>query len=441
MSQNPSLPINQASEDWHVAKAAYRFFSNNKVTPEKILSPHVDMTIERASKYNYFYVIQDTTVIDYTRHQKSSGLGCIGGQLSAKYKTHGMIMHTSLALSPSGVPLGIVSNYIWTRSQKKDGSRNFAIPTEYKENSKWINALEDYSKCFENKVPIITICDHEADFLDFFLVNEDLGGKFIVRSSHNRNQISHHKDKIYDEIIKTTPFDKLYNFKVPNKGSKPIDKRKRFSYKESSTYREISVRIYHQEVKLRPPEKSNGQLVEALTVQHIYMEEINPPSEEEKIHWHILTNLQAATVEECWNIIQAYKQRWKIELLFKSLKTGCKIEDCRLADGRKLMNFISLKLVTAWRIFWIKHLAEENPNLTCDFVLTDNEWHTLYKKIKKTNEMPRILPTTYEIVYWIGRLGGHLNRKSDGPPGLISLWRGWMRLQDMVTIQEINQKV
>lgn len=96
-AKSPSLPINQASDDWHATKASYRFFANNKVTPEKIIAPHLQKTLERALNYDYVYVVQDTTVIDYTRHQKTQGLGCIGGQLKAKYNTHGMVMHTSLA--------------------------------------------------------------------------------------------------------------------------------------------------------------------------------------------------------------------------------------------------------------------------------------------------------------------------------------------------------
>ena len=32
----------------------------------------------------------------------------------------------------------------------------------------------------------------------------------------------------------------------------------------------------------------------------------------------------------------------------------------------------------------------------------------------------------------IGKLGGHLGRKGDGEPGVLVLWRGWMRLYEVV---------
>ena len=118
-------------------------------------------------------------------------------------------MHTSMALSPDGVPLGIIGNYIWSRGEKKDKSLNYSKPIEEKESFKWVSALEDYSNLIERKLPTITVCDRESGFNRFFQVSEDLNQKFIIRSFRDRNiRTRYHSIKMYDEVKKKIPFDK-----------------------------------------------------------------------------------------------------------------------------------------------------------------------------------------------------------------------------------------
>ena len=119
-----------------------------------------------------------------------------------------------MAMSPAGVPLGVISQYIWCRNVKKNSARNFAIPTEEKESYKWVKALEEYSELIKKKTPIITICDREADFFDFFLCNEILEEKFIVRSFHNRRLNDPNEDfKMYERIKSVLPFVQTKKFK------------------------------------------------------------------------------------------------------------------------------------------------------------------------------------------------------------------------------------
>ena len=120
ISKGPSMPLNQVSDDWASVKASYRFFENKKVTPQEIIAPHIKHTLKRCLKYRYVLIIQDTTIINHTRHQKTKDLGKIGGKTNVEYSNHGMVIHSSIALSTSGVPLGILNNYIWSRKEKKD---------------------------------------------------------------------------------------------------------------------------------------------------------------------------------------------------------------------------------------------------------------------------------------------------------------------------------
>jgi len=52
-------------------------------------------------------------------------------------------------------------------------------------------------------------------------------------------------------------------------------------------------------------------------------------------------------------------------------------------------------------------------------------------RIHRTSVLPKSLPSTHQVIRWIAQLGGFLGRKSDGEPGIVAIWRGWQRLQDM----------
>ena len=144
-----------------------------------------------------------------------------------------------------------------------------------------------------------------------------------------------------------------------------------------------------------------------------------------------------SSFDEAALIVKFYSLRWRIESYFKILKSGCNVEKCRLNDGKKLKKNISIFSVIAWRIHWLTYISRTLPEEPCYKVLTDLEWKTLYIKIHNTGILPNNIPTSKEVFIWLARLGGYMARKSDPPPGMISIWRGWIRLQDMVSIHHL----
>ena len=73
-----------------------------------------------------------------------------------------------------------------------------------------------------------------------------------------------------------------------------------------------------------------------------------------------------------------------------------------------------------------------NKKRSCEVVLTRYEWRILYKKFNKGRALPKRPPPIEFVFIWLGKLGGFIGRKSDGTPGFISLWRGWMRFMDLI---------
>jgi hypothetical protein len=142
----------------------------------------------------------------------------------------------------------------------------------------------------------------------------------------------------------------------------------------------------------------------------------------------LITNLPVTTFQEACEKVAWYCLRWRIEMYFKVLKSGFKVEDCRLATADRLMRYLAIMSIVAWRLFMITLIARTEPDTPCTAFLSDLEWKVLFRRANKGKSLPKNAPALGKVVIWIARLGGFLARKSDGMPGTITLWRGWKRL-------------
>lgn len=160
--------------------------------------------------------------------------------------------------------------------------------------------------------------------------------------------------------------------------------------------------------------------------------ERNPPAGHEAVCWVLLTDLPVLTLEAAVEKIQWYTLRWNIELFHKVLKSGCAVEQAQLRHAERLKKYITVKSIIAWRLLWLSRYCKQDNQANCLVVLTEDEWSVLYRKTHKTKQLPDIHSTVEEVFIWIAKSGGYIGRRTDPPPGMISLWRGWQRLMDMV---------
>jgi hypothetical protein len=145
----------------------------------------------------------------------------------------------------------------------------------------------------------------------------------------------------------------------------------------------------------------------------------------------LLTDLQITSFEEAKEKVAWYCLRWRIEVFHKILKSGLRVERCRLQSADRLVRYLTIMSIIAWRIYWLTLIARTNSDLPCTAFVCDKEWKVLYSKVKKTKSFPKKPPSIGEVVKWIASLGGFLGRKGDGEPGVMTLWRGWKRLCDL----------
>ena len=157
--------------------------------------------------------------------------------------------------------------------------------------------------------------------------------------------------------------------------------------------------------------------------------EPHPPDGVEPLHWLLWTVEPIDSVAAVRRVQGLYQLRWHIEDYHKILKSGCRVKQLQFETADRLAKMAAIYAAIAARILRLRDLARQQPDDPCTLVLTDVEWQTLYAAIHHKRPPPRSPPPTLrEAVLWIGRLGGHLNRKSDGMPGIKTLWLDWRDL-------------
>lgn len=440
-SESPESPINQACADWAETKAAYRFFQNKNVDVEQIMSAHRGKTLVRAASHRTVLALQDTSYLIYTNHPKTEGLGKISlknGKNIDKIYSRGLVMHTCFAVTTKGTPLGLFEQKIFARQlhpeheRRTAGGRNIqdVLPVEEKESYRWIKSLETTTMVSTN-TQIITVCDRECDFYDFFKAADKNGSVVVVRASQNRtiNRGSRYAEKgvtrLWGHILSQ-----------PTAGTYTIDisSRQKTRHCKGRMPRTAQMDVKFCSFSMNPPRNNPKHKKEVLPDIHMYaihVLERNPPEGDDAVEWMLLTNQPVTTFTEACERVHWYSLRWRIEMYFKVLKSGFRVEMCRLGTADRLICYLTVMSIVAWRLFMITLIARTNPSLPCSVLLSKLEWTVLEVKSSRSGNLPATPPSIADVLISIAKLGGYLARKADGPPGNLALWRGWKRLQDI----------
>jgi hypothetical protein len=194
----PQSNIPQACKKPAAMKATYRFFEHESVTMEKLLQPHYQATIARIrTNPPVVLAVQDTTELNYATHPKTEGLGPVG---TSKNGAVGLFVHDTLAITPEGVPLGLIDVQCWARDPEEFGKRELrhSLPIEEKESNKWLVSYEAASNV-QRKCPaimVISVGDRESDVYELFVKARDThnGAHVLVRARQIRMLAEGHED-------------------------------------------------------------------------------------------------------------------------------------------------------------------------------------------------------------------------------------------------------
>ncbi|MEI6157270.1 MAG: IS4 family transposase, partial [Atribacterota bacterium] len=422
----PSGNIPQVCGSKAKTKACYRFFDHPEITMNTLLTPHYEATQRRVAQEPLVLVLQDTTFLNYQTHTDTEGLGPIG---TSPEGVLGLILHDSLAVTPAGVPLGLVDIQCFTRDQETFGKKHQRkhLPIDGKESHRWLKSF-DATTLLKTQCPqttVVSIADREADIYDLFLraTRTPKAPKLLVRSFQKRALLD--EDLSYLEKLQKEPSAGIQTLTVPRRKNR------------KARVANLSVRFL--EVTLKPPKDRPRE--KPVTLWAVSAREEEPPPEgAEPIEWVLLTTMPVHTFQDACERIEWYCMRWLIEVYHRTLKSGCKIEERQLGSVARIENCLAIDLVVAWRIFFLTKLGRETPDVPCTVFFEEAEWKALVAYVTQNPIPPPAPPTLKEAIFMVAGLGGFLGRKSDGHPGTKSMWLGLQRLDDITGMWLVMMK-
>jgi hypothetical protein len=419
-----SLPL--ACQDWAATKAAYRFFTNGRVSEREILAGHFEATRNRlAAMKGLILILHDTTEFTY-RRQQAAAIGVTsrvnsGKDKAGRWRMHtvcGLLMHSSLAVTIDGLPLGLAAIKFWSRKKFRGSAalkrriNPTRVPIEAKESVRWLENMRQSSALVADARRCIHIGDRESDIYELFCTADELGTHFLVRSCVDR--LADDGEHTLVDVMKDVPIKARHRIVVRDAKGKPSTAR---------------LEIKYQSVQVLPP-IGKQRRYPALTLTVICAHERAAPKDREKIDWRLITDLPIGSAKEAVEKLDWYARRWKIELYHKILKSGCRAEDAKLRTAERLVNLLAVFCVLAWRVFWLTMLNRTAPDASPRLVLTNLEIRVLDQLVTRHHGQPRTKTLAHYLTK-IARLGGYLARAHDPPPGNMVMWRGLSRLTDI----------
>ena len=420
LAADAQASVNGSFHTWKETHAAYRFFQNAKVTPEKILEPHRRATCQRIAEQPVVLLVQDTTELDLTDHPPEGA-----GPMTSEDRL-GFQDHSHLAFTPDRLCLGVVAANVYARSGEGfgDSKQRQHNPIETKETYRW---LEGYRLACEiqaasPQTQIVSIADCEADIYELFVEahQHETPADFVIRVGKNRSLPELNPDaegqtyrKLRDEI-QAAPVVAIRDVELP--------------YTPKREARTARLEIRAQRITLKAPYRKHAKLPN-VEVNVVRVTEVDPPDDGTAVDWLLATSLPIDTLDEVLTVVDFYAARWPIEIFFRVLKTGCRVEEIQLETADRFLPCLMMYKIVAWRILYLTHMGRASPELPCDVIFEDHEWKPVWR-IVRDEPLPDSPPRLDDFLTMVAQLDGYNDRKTDRPPGPQSLWIGFRRMHD-----------
>jgi hypothetical protein len=442
MALSPGGSINQLFHDRYDVKAAYNLFKREDVTPDNLQAGHRQLTMEALYKPGRYLLLEDTSEISFSGRAEIKGLGPIGegnkGQqgfhlhsvLAARYEEEGF--EGEGQNRPPLEVLGLCDQqyYIRQRRPEEEARRDSrARQHRDRESQLWETATKRIGPApTDEAIEWIRVGDRGADIYEHLLACQRMGHGYIIRATQSRALVSREGGVARRSGVLL--FDHARS--MPEQGEMTIRLRGRSvgkGRKKSREEREARLKVSAATVELSAPPRpgmgaGKGESIKCNVVR-VWEEET--PEGEDPLEWILLTDSRTDNFERVRSVARQYASRWLIEEFHKALKTGMGAERLQLESGQGLFAAIAMMSVVALRLIRLKEQVRIDANAEAGTAGFSEEQLTVLKLASK-----RELKTVGDIALAIGKLGGHLNRKSDGMPGWQTLWRGMKRLSDLL---------
>jgi Transposase DNA-binding/Transposase Tn5 dimerisation domain len=451
LGSRPTASIPAACGGFNEMTAAYRFFDNDKANPDTILRPHAEQTRRRMARQDTVLMIQDTTEADLTRpEQQVQGAGPLDG--SAR---RGVFMHPLHAFTPDATPLGTAWCRIWARqdeaepsSKAEERKRRKTVPIEQKESQRWIEGLRRAREIAQEmpETRWIRVADSEADIYELFAEPRGtIPVDWLIRACQDRaleptagkgpgpDVGSQAESEAAGVLLRSRVMA------TPVRFTRPITVRGRQAKRSCETRgrrqpratRQADLEVRCASVTLRPPWRA-GTSLPPVAVNVVLVSEPSPPEGEEAIEWILVTTLPIDTVEQARQIIEYYCIRWMLEVLFRTLKSGCRVEGRRFERTERWTACAAVYLV-AWRTLLVCRMGRSCPEMDCEAIFDPAEWKSVWVTVHRQAPPPTPPPLSV-MIRLIAQLGGYVNRPNrPDPPGVQTIRLGMQRMYDLAT--------
>jgi hypothetical protein len=418
-----SLPAQMQGEA--ELEAAYRFLQTPDVTYEQLIQPHVEQTRAEAREQARVLLIQDTTEVDYQQHPTTTGLGPIGNGTH-----HGYLLQSVLTVLPgSREVLGLMHQEPFLRQPAPKGETKREREQRERESQVWERSVQAIGEPPAG-VQWIHIGDRYSDMFPFLSLCRQLHCDFLVRAAQDRcvdllveqadtptARRSHHKRPPQQHL-----FEVVRGWSAQGEQDLELDAT------QQSRARTAHLALSFGSLRLLPPESQQARDLPPLVVWVVRVWEPAPPDGVEGLSWVLLTSVPVQTVEQAWERVDWYRARWIVEDYHQGLKTGCRIEGRHLQSYEGLRRLLGLLSPTAVRLLQLRAAARETPEQVASEILPTD----LVQVVALLAQVPAAELTTQQCWYTIARYGGYLHRRSGGPPGWKTLWKGWFYIQALL---------
>lgn len=437
LAQNSEASVGEVAEDWAETLAIYRLLSNQSINHTELVRSIGAATGSRCRGESPLVVVQDTTAIIPSAPRRCQDRGAVGTADEL-----GFLQHSSLVLNEAGTPLGIGHQQVWSREPTVQGRRHrrAATPIEGKESRVWLESAHQTWRHLPAGVPVITVADRAADIFELYALHEQQQTDFVVRLAQNRLT---EDGKLWD-VLAQAPVRGEQTVTVPRADD-------RASRSATVTLRSCPVRLLPTE--RRPVTRAAidrwhqlhadvapllARPLGPLALNVIDIREEDPPDGYPPLHWRLATSLPGDSLADAGRCMQLYRLRWQVERFHYVLKHGCRIEARQLERLERLMRASILYSLIAWRQLWLTHHARHQPHACCETVVPPVVWQVVVamaeRRAPRPDDRPPDLATFLAL---LGRLGGHLGRTNDGPPGVKTTWRGLRRVHDLAEFWQL----
>lgn len=433
IAERPAGRVLDVFETSAERQGAYDFLENGSVTAAALAESIGEATLMRAAAEGAAFVAVDGTSLQLTDRRREKDFGAVGTHRAG---ARGLKVINAYGISPNGVPLGLVAQTWWARKPAKKRRDHQKRRLEAKETRHWVDAIERscmLASRLEVGVRLCFLLDREGDGAHVLSTLVRSSHHFIVRSAHNRRLDGPADKRRYlREVLARTPACGEYRLEV--------------SAGPGRAARSARMVVRHREVTVRVRDRATERAWALKMTAVLAKETGTTPRGERPLSWMLLTNRPVENFEDACFVVYGYAQRWRIEELHKTWKSGdCNVEQCQLRRREHVMKWATLMATTAARIERMKILARTDPEKPASVELKPYEIKALvlYRRRtkKRTDPMPTDTPNIGDAVRWLADIGGYTGKSSGGPPGSITISRGFERIAVVaITLEQLERE-